>query len=378
MKITKYILIILLLTAHVGFAQKPTVNLDLRTKQFDNGRLLPAEKNFNIAIKVGASVELVELEIAKKLDREPFYTSSWQKLASELGGYALLPVNYKLSSATDFSFRIKSYRKLKQEDKLKIADQISASSKNYLKSAIVKGRNGYEFRESYDKLFKALNEIVSAGLKAVKPSYGIAKDSYSSILEVMIKNLDGVKYKSLLKDTADANYTAALTDIENQIDNEIVQMVNSYTFILTDVIEIDSYPSEKTMNFLSVNAGYGAVYNSGTYKSLNYSSGPVVGVSFPLANYATNNSFISRTSFSTGLFLQDFDGGQDTTITGPLINKPIYAALGYRFLNFVKVSAGTSIVQEKYNLTNTRSNIKFKPFISLGIELDLWLGLKKR
>ncbi len=132
------------------------------------------------------------------------------------------------------------------------------------------------------------------------------------------------------------------------------------------------------MNFLSINAGYGAVYNSGTYKSLNYSSGAFVGLSFPLANYATNNSFVSKTSFSAGLFLKDFKGGADTTITGPLVNKPLYVALGYRFLNFVKISAGTGIVQEKYNLSNTSSNIKFKPFIGLGIELDLWLGLKKR
>lgn len=378
MRSTNYLTLCLLFLSCATYAQKPTINLDLRTKQFDNGSLLPAEKNFNIAVKVASNVEMVELEIAKKLDKESFYTSTWQKLESEIGGYALLPVNYKLNSAGTYSFRLKNYRRLSKEDKLKIADQISTSSKNYLKSAIVKGKNGYEFKDRYEKIFDELNEISAAGLKAVRPSYGIAKDNYSSILEIMIKNVDGVKYKSLLQNSENANYAAALTNIANQIDNEIVQMVNSYTYILTNVVEIENFESEKTMNFLSVNAGYGAVYNSGTYKSLNYSSGPFVGVSFPLANYATNNSFISKTSFSTGLFLNDFKGGADTVITGPLVNKPIFVAVGYRFLNFVKVSVGSSIVQEKYTLTNTSSNIKFKPFIGLGIELDLWLGLKKR
>ncbi len=377
MKITKYLIVCLMWSSAV-FAQKQTVNLDLRTKQFDNGALLPAERTFNIAVKSASNVELVELEIARKLDKEAFYTSSWQKLATEIGGYVLLPVNYKLNSDANYAFRVKSYRLLKQEDKFKVADQISASSKNYLKSVIVKGKNGYDFKERYDKIIEALNDISSTGLRAVRPSYGVGKDSYSSILEVMIKNVEGVKYRSLLEDSTNANYAEALTDIANQIDNEIVQMVNSYTYVLTDVVEVENYQSEKTMNFLSVNVGYGAVYNSGTYRSLNYSSGPFVGVSFPLANYATNNSFVSKMSFSTGIFLKDFDGGQDTTITGPLVNKPIYVALGYRFLNFVKISAGTSILQEKYSLTSTSSNIRFKPFVGLGIELDLWLGLKKR
>jgi hypothetical protein len=132
------------------------------------------------------------------------------------------------------------------------------------------------------------------------------------------------------------------------------------------------------MNFLSLNAGYGGVYKSGSYSNVNYFDGFFAGVSFPLANYALSNSFISKTSFSAGVFFNNFDIDNNSYLTGPVVGRPLYAALGYRFLNFVKVSAGTTILQEENRLLNTTGNVQFKPFVGLGIELDLWLGLKKR
>ncbi len=129
-----------------------------------------------------------------------------------MGGYALLPVNYKLNSASNYAIRIKSYRSLSKDDKFKVASQISTSSKSYLKSTIVKGKKGYEFKTRTDKITTALNEIVEAGLKAIKPSYGVDKNSFSSIVEVMIKNLDGIQYRNLLADSADANYATALVE----------------------------------------------------------------------------------------------------------------------------------------------------------------------
>jgi hypothetical protein len=378
MKINKLIIIGLLFSHVVAFAQKPIINLDLKSKNFNNGSDLPAEKNFDISINTNGAVDFIKAEFYRKLEKDQFYNSTWQRGNGELNSVAILPVNIKLKSATSYAFRIKSYRNLTQSDKLKIASQISLSSKNFIESSIIRTEKGYEFKMREDRLLENLNALLASSLSSLEVSFGKKTNKYSVILKVMINNLEDTKFKSLIQDSTDVGFKNALNAISNQVDNELINVINSYSYVLTDVVEIDSYNTEKTMNFLSLNAGYGGVYKSGSYSNVNYFDGFFAGVSFPLANYALSNSFISKTSFSAGVFFNNFDIDNNSYLTGPVVGRPLYAALGYRFLNFVKVSAGTTILQEENRLLNTTGNVQFKPFVGLGIELDLWLGLKKR
>jgi hypothetical protein len=378
MKINKILMIGIFMCNAVAFAQKPNVNLNLRSKTFNNGSELPAEKNFEISINANNNVDFVAIEFYKKLDKQSFYATTWQRSQGEIRSLAVLPVNIKLKSATSYAFKIKSYRKLTQSDKLKIASQVSTSSKNFIESAIIRTENGYDFKLKKDKLSDQLNNVLASGLSNVEVAFGEKPIQYSDILKVMINNLEDTKFKNLMVDSTDLGFKNALNAISNQVDNELINIINAYSYVLTDIVEIDSYDTEKTMNFLSLNAGYGGVYDSGSYTNINYFDGAFAGVSFPLANYALSNSFISKTSFSAGVFFNDFKIDNNRFLTGPVVGRPLYAALGYRFLNFVKISAGTTILQEENKLLNTTSDVKFKPFLGIGIELDLWLGLKKR
>lgn len=378
MKINKLMIIGLVLFSLSSFAQKPIINLNLKAKNFNNGSDLPAEKNFDISINTNNNVDYINIKIYKKLTKDEFYNTTWQRSAGEVRTLAILPVNIKLRSATSYAFRILSYKSLKQSDKLKIASQISLSSKNFIESSIVRTEKGYDYKMSEERLNENLDDILASGLSNLEVPYGNKTNHYSDILKVMIKNLEDTKFKNMMVDSSDLGYKKALEAINNQVDNELIHIMNSYAYVLTDVTEIDTYSTERTMNFLSVNAGYGGVYQSGNYNNVNYFDGLFAGVSFPLANYALNNSFMSKTSFSAGVFLNDFKIDNNSYLTGPVVGRPLYAALGYRFLNFVKISAGTTIVHEKNTLLNTTGNVEFKPFVGLGIEFDLWLGLKKR
>jgi hypothetical protein len=379
MRINKLLILsFFMLTGYVSYAQKPIINLNLKTKNFNNGSDLLAEKNFDISINTNSNVDYIDIEFYKKLDRDNFYSTVWQRSIGELNSVAILPVNIKLKSGTSYAFKIKSFRNLTLDDKLKIASQISLSSKNFIESSIIRTNKGYEFRMSDERLMENLNGILASGLGNLEVSFGKKTNSYSDILKVMLKNLEETRFKNLMQDSTDLNYKNALNSVSNQVDNELINIINSYSYVLSDIVEIDSYQTEKTMNFLSLNAGYGGVYQSGNYSNVNYFDGFFAGVSFPLSNYALSNSFISKTSFSAGVFFNDFKIDNNSYLTGPIVGRPLYATLGYRFLNFVKISAGTTIVQEENTLLNTTSNLQFKPFIGLGIELDLWLGLKKR
>ena len=378
MKVNQLLICLLLLTSVSSFAQKPIINLNLKTKNFNNGMELPAEKNFDISINTSENVDFINLKFFKKLDKEEFYSTTWQRTVGVFGSSATLPVNIKLKSSTSYAFKVKSYRNLTKNDKLKIASQISVSSKNFIESCIIRTEKGYDFKMNEDRLMEHINDILSSGLSGLEVSFGERSSKYSDILRIMLKNLKDDKFRNMKVDSADLGFKSALNAISNQVDNELINIINSYNYVLIDVVEIDSYDTEKTMNFLSLNAGYGAVYQSGNYSNVNYFDGFFAGVSFPLANYALSNSFISKTSFSAGVFFNNFKIDNNNYLTGPIVGRPLYAALGYRFLNFVKVSAGTTILQEENKLLNTTGNVEFKPFVGLGIELDLWLGLKKR
>ena len=378
MKVNQLLICLLLLTSVSSFAQKPIINLNLKTKNFNNGMELPAEKNFDISINTSENVDFINLKFFKKLDKEEFYSTTWQRTVGVFGSSATLPVNIKLKSSTSYAFKVKSYRNLTKNDKLKIASQISVSSKIFIESCIIRTEKGYDFKMNEDRLMENINDILSSGLSGLEVSFGERSSKYSDILRIMLKNLKDNKFRNMKVDSADLGFKSALNAISNQVDNELINIINSYNYVLIDVVEIDSYDTEKTMNFLSLNAGYGAVYQSGNYSNVNYFDGFFAGVSFPLANYALSNSFISKTSFSAGVFFNNFKIDNNNYLTGPIVGRPLYAALGYRFLNFVKVSAGTTILQEENKLLNTTGNVEFKPFVGLGIELDLWLGLKKR
>ena len=134
--------------------------------------------------------------------------------------------------------------------------------------------------------------------------------------------------------------------------------------------------TEKTMNTLSLNLGYAGIYNNNNNGNFNYYSGPFLGLSLPLGNNKLNTNFWSKTSLSAGVFLQNFKPNNNLIVSGPLVKRPIYFGAGYKVFKFLRIQAGTTILEDQNQLTNTRL-IYFKPYVGLSIELNLWLGISK-
>jgi hypothetical protein len=81
------------------------------------------------------------------------------------------------------------------------------------------------------------------------------------------------------------------------------------------------------------------------------------------------------------VFIQNLDFDDDNEATGPLVKRPIYLALGYRALPFVRVHAGAAVLQSSLESTSISDfnldRVYVRPFIGLSLELNLWLGLNR-
>lgn len=113
------------------------------------------------------------------------------------------------------------------------------------------------------------------------------------------------------------------------------------------------------MRTLPVNIGYAGIYESGNLKNLSYGTAPFAGMSFPLGKKQFSSLFWSNTSLSIGVMLTKITMSSDTEYSGALFGVPLYAALGYKVLNVLRINAGFTLLQKEIITVLTKILILF-------------------
>lgn len=169
-----------------------------------------------------------------------------------------------------------------------------------------------------------------------------------------------------------------ITDLENILFSEVSQYLSPNMLVRVDETVFEKYATEKTANSLPINIGYGAISLSNDLTDQEFVMSPYVGLSFPLGN-RTFAKFMNNMSISTGFFLSNkIENQLGETISGPVLDRPIYVGLGYNFFRFIRLNAGgTFITTEQLGGTNVNS---FRPFVGVSAEFNIWMGIgsKKR
>src|SRR5690606_3709132 len=110
----------------------------------------------------------------------------------------------------------------------------------------------------------------------------------------------------------------------------------------------------RTQTVLPLFIGYGGVYLGGNVDNLEYDSQPYAGFSIPFGR--GNGAWFSRTSFVLGVFINNFKDADDNTITGPVVDRPVFAGLGFRIYDFIHFNAGVVATSTaKQNLSNIKT-----------------------
>jgi hypothetical protein len=374
----------------IANAQYSPVNFDFEKTWFNQGGLLPAETYFTLNGQVPSNIQLVELSIYRNAGNDPLFTTQWTRAFGNQSQSFAMPVNYKLRGDTKYSFVIQYFIPATEFEKKNILDVLSERFSAYVDQMVEINNNNIRLLNSYKIINSDLNSIMELSMRNYRSRTGFEFTAFSTLVETNIRQLEDLQLKKAFlyvgKRNNEEKIDAKSELVKQQLDalkqliiSEAEQYLSSNLLSLYDKKVVVDYLTEKTINTLRVNAGYAGVYENGGVKNLSYGTAPFVGVSFPLGSKAFASSFWSNTSASAGVMLTKIETTNENIYTGPIINLPIYTALGYKVFNIFRINAGVTLLQKNVSngLDVNLNSLLLRPFVGASFEINVWAGLSK-
>lgn len=375
-------------------AQYETVVFNYDRTYFNEGQPLPAESNVMLTGDVGRNTGMVEVLIYGSADtnKDPLYRNTWKKRPSTTGGRFTLPVNYPLRGNEKYTFVLNYYEPASAQQQLLLLRQLSSALDSYIDQSFVVSRNSIELQKHPKNMRSDMNAIVNQGLGLYRNQINYEFRGFSDIVLDKLEQINDLRLKkarlNILAREGEDKQALRLKYAQEQIaalkvmvNQEVAQYANTQLLALTDSKKITDYATEKTRNIIAINVGYGGVYYSGDFDNFSSATAPYAGISIPFGRAAFSSAFWSKSSISAGVFLQNLDFGDDNVATGPIVKRPVYVALGYRALPFVRINAGATVLQTDQG-SNTISDFNVdrvfvRPFVGLSLELNFWADLNR-
>lgn len=374
-------------------AQKQLVLLDPQQRAINQGEPLPPQTYFTIQVPVDMQTGIITINLFKgNKTSDLIQQNSWSRPVNFKGNIAEVPVNVKLRNNSQYGFEVLMYSMLSDTERTSLKEIVHQNLTNYLDATIEVTGKKISMEGNPDKVINNLNAIVKRSLTWYNNVQLREFEGFSDVVKFKVRQLQEAKLAdaryNLLKSKTDtllstddmqAAYAKQLTgELQGIVVNEIDNYLNLDFVKLSDSFIIRNSVTERSQSVLPLFIGYGGVYLSGTIDDLEYDSQPYAGFSFPLGR--GNEVHYGRTSFILGIFLKDFKDGQGNTISGPVINKPIFTGLGFRIYDFINLNAGVVATSTtRQTITNIKTEeVKLRPFVGLNAQFNLWLGLKKK
>ncbi len=386
----KQLLLAVCLFAAIGlFAQEKRVLINRDARMVNSGNPLPAGSYFLLEGGIPENVSWVEVQLyTGRLGSTPVFADSWKRSMNSTASTFSIPVNQKLRFGNTYRLHADYYSVLKGEELNKLRQRIVSNIDYYLDARIRVREDDIKLGSKSDRMLSELNDIVENSFVYYSSPYSVKWPGFSDLVKIKLKQIADVNLK-------DAQYNVATTDSTTQmlnvayanelqiaLHNIIVSELDNYmaygVVVKSDEITVNNLESEKSRGFIPINVGYGAVAFNTDFSHLETDQQPYVGISIPFGNPRFSR-FMGNLSLSFGISLKDYEDAQGRKVTGPVIDKPSYLALGYRIFEFIKLNAGvTAISREKVSANNiTSDNVQIRPFVGISAEFNLSLGLGK-
>jgi hypothetical protein len=378
------LLLAMLLGNHIK-AQYETVLYDYAKNWFGENQSLPAEQQWMLTGALPETVNMVELEIYRSGNKleQLLYRSNFQRPADGTMEQFSIPVNFKLRGSTAYDLRVLYFENASDADMRRLSQMVNDGLTAYLNQSVVAGRRQVELAKHPLLIKQELDQIVQDGLGLYRSRMGIDFTGFSDIVFDKLERMDDLRLKAARfnilktedqdeKQTRVAYFQQNIEELASLLEREVNQYLSGSFYVLREARRVANYKSEATRWTLPINVGYAAVYDNVTDDGFAVEGAPMVGFSFPLGNPNFSGNFWSNSALSFGALLQNITFNDRVEFDGPLIGTPLYVAYGYKTAYFLRINAGTAIMQEVGS-----NNIQFSPFIGLSVELNLWLGLSK-
>ncbi|MFN3800302.1 hypothetical protein [Belliella pelovolcani] len=377
---------ICIISLQVSKAQIKSINYDVVSNEINSGVVLPAEEPFYIKGTLPRGIEYVKIRInrpGKSANQAESY--DWKRAFDfEVNQYEIFVAN-PLKSNTNYDFEFFFYERASESQMDKVKEAIGENLEAYIKSNFEVSSGGIKAYNNDQVMLSQMNQIVENGLEDYRHFLGRDFPGFSDLVKQKLDQRNKLKLRrarfNILGKSDGDNEKAAYANkyIEELIDavqNETEQFLSRSLMSLVDIRTVNSYPTEKKPGTLPLNFGYGAFAIKRSLSSTEYLNGPYLGLSLPLGN-KTFQKFLGNASFSTGVFLQNFNASSGERISGPIVNLPIYAGLGYKMFRVMRFNAGAVLI----NMEDISSGVKtdyIQPYVGMSLEFNLWVGLNNR
>ncbi|MGY6561731.1 MAG: hypothetical protein ACXITV_06460 [Luteibaculaceae bacterium] len=389
--ISFYSIIYFLCLSFVVEAQTKTVTLNIVTNQLNEGVSIPAEESFVINGLLPDNIRSVRVKVYKNKNRKaPAQEATWRKPFNFPVNQYDLAITEPLRGNETYRFEFYFYKPA-QPQQLKMLQQALHNNLDaYIEANYQVERNGLVSFSARNVVKKNLETIVLNGTQNFEHFITTDFPGFSDIVSIKIEQLQNARLRNARfnvlasrksKDSTRAAYAKQLiNELKNLVKAETDQFLSDNMMVLADVREVFA-ETEKTFSSLPINIGYGGAYFGGGTNNIDLGAAPYAGVSIPLAN-KTFARFLGDASLSAGLFLTNMENNAGQEISGPFINRPLYAALGYKMFKVFRFNAG-AIITTKENPGNgfiqpASESVQVYPFVGLSVELNLWLGFNRK
>ncbi|RYY31035.1 MAG: hypothetical protein EOO04_02755 [Chitinophagaceae bacterium] len=384
---------VMLLCAHLSYGQRKTVVVDPDSRKMNQGNRLPAQTYFDIQVPVSDEIGIIQVNIHKGRNNDNLIEkASWSRPINFRSNLAEIPIDIQLKSNASYTFDMTIYSMLSDSESVHLRGIVHQNIRNYLNAAFETNNKGITTARKTEQVLSDLNGIVTRSLKDFRSLRDTEFEGFSDIVKLKLQQVDNARLSNaafniqrtpadtLATDTSlKADYAVKLMDeLQSIIFSEVDNYLDTDFVKLYDKLVIRNQVTERTQTVLPLFIGYGGVYLGGNVDNLEYDSQPYAGFSIPFGR--GNGAWFSRTSFVLGVFINNFKDADDNTITGPVVDRPVFAGLGFRIYDFIHFNAGVVATSTaKQNLSNIKTeNIDLQPFIGINAQFNLWLGLNKK
>jgi hypothetical protein len=367
-------------------SQIKSINYDVVSNEINSGVVLPAEEPFYIKGTLPRGIEYVKIRVnrpGKSANQAESY--DWKRAFDfEVNQYEIFVAN-PLKSNTNYDFEFFFYERASERQMDEVKEAIGENLEAYIKSNFEVSSGGIKAYNNDQVMLSQMNQIVENGLEDYRHFLGRDFPGFSDLVKQKLDQRNKLKLRrarfNILGKSDGDNEKAAyankyIEELIEAVQNETEQFLSRSLMSLVDIRTVNSYPTEKKPGTLPLNFGYGAFAVKRSLSSTEYLNGPYLGLSLPLGN-KTFQKFLGNASFSTGVFLQNFNASSGERISGPIVNLPIYAGLGYKMFRVMRFNAGAVLI----NMEDINSGVKtdyIQPYVGMSLEFNLWVGLNNR
>lgn len=386
------VLCMLLTLMHLS-AQNKTVLLEPQNRKINQGEPLPTQTSFDIQVPVNEATGIIMINVFKGNNTaDVIERTFWARPVNFNGEFAQLPVDLKLRSNNRYGFGVTIYSLLSDTERTSLKEIVHHNITNYLNATVEANQKGMDLSKRSNTVRQDLNSIVKRSLMYYRNTQQREFEGFSDVVKLKLQQVENARMSNakfnVVRQPADsmksadeikADYARQLSaELEQTVFDEADNYLNLDFVKLYDSFVITNRVTEKSQTVLPLFIGYGGVYLGGSFNDLEYDSQPYAGFSFPLGR--GNETHYGRTSFIIGIYLNNFKNAAGNTITGPIVDRPVFAGLGFRVYDFINFNAGmVATSTQKYTIADVKTeNIQLKPFIGLNAQFNLWLGLNKK